>query len=98
MPENLKEFTFEELARFNGAQGAPVYIAFRGRVYDVSGSGLWEGGEHMASHLAGRDLTDEFAEAPHGEEVFERYPQVGVLKIPSEDAATLELETPRPPG
>ncbi len=26
------------------------------------------------------DLTGEFPDAPHGEEVFERYPQVGVLK------------------
>ena len=44
-------------------------------------SGLWAGGEHMAGHFAGADLSAEFPEAPHGEEVFERYPQVGVLKI-----------------
>ena len=94
MPENLKEFTLEELAQFNGAQGAPVYIAFRGRVYDVSGSGLWTGGEHMAGHFAGADLTQEFPEAPHGEEVFERYPQVGVLRPGPEVAVTPEAEGP----
>ena len=91
MPEDLKEFTLEELAEFNGAEGKPVYFAYRGRVYDVSDSGLWDGGEHMAGHFAGSDLTAEFADAPHGEEVFERYPQVGVLK------GAPEPETPRPP-
>lgn len=91
MPEDLKEFTLEELAEFNG-QGKPIYIAFRGRVYDVSDSGLWGGGEHMAGHFAGSDLTGEFAGAPHGEEVFERYPQVGVLTGAPEPEAPL----PRP--
>jgi len=57
-----------------------VYIAFQGKVYDVSGSDLWDAGRHMAQHVAGGDLTDEFPDAPHGEEVFARYPQVGVLE------------------
>ena len=46
-----------------------------------------QGGEHMGLHGAGHDLTGEFPDAPHGEEVFERYPQVGVLK---EEAAAPE--------
>jgi len=69
-----------DLAASSGADGAPVYIAFRGKVYDVSGSSLWAGGGHMGRHHAGHDLTDEFPDAPHDEEVFTRYPQVGVLK------------------
>jgi len=80
MSEVEKEFTLAELAQANGADGQPVYIAFRGRVYDVTHSPLWAGGTHMTGHLAGRDLTGEFDDAPHGLEVFERYPQVGVLK------------------
>ncbi len=79
-PDREREFTLAELAAGSGADGAPVLIAFRGKVYDVSGSGLWEGGGHMGLHRAGHDLTGEFPDAPHGEEVFERYPQVGVLK------------------
>lgn len=79
-PDPKREFTLAAVAASSGADGAPVYIAFRGKVYDVSGSGLWEGGEHMGLHRAGHDLTGEFSDAPHGEEVFERYPQVGVLK------------------
>jgi predicted heme/steroid binding protein/uncharacterized membrane protein len=79
-PDKLIEFTPADLAAHNGAEGRPIYIAFQGKVYDVSGSALWEGGQHMGAHGAGADLTGEFEDAPHGEEVFERYPQVGVIK------------------
>jgi predicted heme/steroid binding protein/uncharacterized membrane protein len=89
-----KELTAAELAEGTGEAGRPAYIAYRGRVYDVSDSPLWEGGRHMEAHRAGGDLTAEFAEAPHGEEVFERYPQVGLL---STGAAAPEEEA-KPPG
>jgi uncharacterized membrane protein len=40
----------------------------------------------MNRHPAGKDLTGEISAAPHGEEVFERYPQAGILKKgPSEE-------------
>jgi len=78
-----KEFTLEELAAADGTDGKPVYIAYQGRVFDVSQSPLWGGGGHMDRHRAGQDLTGEFADAPHGLEVFERYPQVGVLQTPA---------------
>jgi predicted heme/steroid binding protein/uncharacterized membrane protein len=92
-PEQLRKFTPADLAAQSGAEGQPVYIAFQGKVYDVSGSALWEGGRHMVAHGAGVDLTGEFADAPHGEEVFERYPQVGVL-IEGEDAPEAPEEQP----
>jgi len=76
----MKEFDIESLSSFDGKDGKPVHIAYRGKVYDVSQSGLWEGGLHMNRHHAGRDLSSEFPAAPHNEEVFERYPQVGILK------------------
>src|SRR5512136_2102886 len=75
----MKEFDLEALSDFDGTKGKPAYIAHGGKVYDVSQSGLWEGGLHMNRHHAGRDLSSEFPAAPHDEEVFERYPQVGVL-------------------
>lgn len=34
----------------------------------------------MNRHLSGKDLSGEITAAPHGPEVFERYPQVGLLK------------------
>jgi predicted heme/steroid binding protein/uncharacterized membrane protein len=92
-PDQEREFTPAELAAGSGADGAPVYIAFRGKVYDVSGSGLWADGDHMGQHRAGHDLTDEFPDAPHGEEVFARYPQVGVLQ-PEAAAPTAAATTP----
>jgi predicted heme/steroid binding protein/uncharacterized membrane protein len=78
--EKMKEFASEELVTFNGKDGKPVYIAFEGKVYDVSKSPLWSSGLHMNRHPSGKDLTGEISAAPHGPEVFERYPQVGILK------------------
>ncbi len=98
LPENLKIITAEELVQCNGAAGRPVYIAYRGRVYDVSDSTLWAGGDHMTTHFAGADLTGEFADAPHGEEVFERYPQVGVLPTSPEAAEIPLAEVSEPPS
>ena len=76
----MKEFTPEELSSFNGKDSRPVYIALQGKVYDVSQSPLWSKGLHMNRHPAGKDLAGEISAAPHGTEVLERYPQVGVLK------------------
>jgi len=79
-----KEFTVTELSQFNGENGRPVYVVYRGKVFDVSGSKLWRGGIHMKRHHAARDLTTDFKAAPHGEEVLARYPQVGIVKQGSE--------------
>jgi len=38
----MKEFTEEELAQCNGRNGNPAYIAYKGKVYDVSASFLWK--------------------------------------------------------
>jgi len=76
----MKAFNSEELHSFDGKNGKPIYLAFEGKVYDVSKSPLWSKGIHMNRHQPGRDLTSAIPAAPHGPEVFERYPQVGVLK------------------
>ena len=76
----MKEFTSEELLAYNGKDGKPVYIAFEGKVYDVSQSRLWSKGTHMNRHPSGKDLSGEISAAPHGPEVLERYPQIGILK------------------
>ncbi len=76
----MREFTTEELSSFDGKDGKPVYIVFQGKVYDVTKSPLWGKGLHMKRHSAAKDLTAEISAAPHGTEVLERYPQIGMVK------------------
>jgi len=76
----MREFDTEELSGFNGQDGKPVYVVHQGKVYDVTSSRMWKGGIHMRRHYAGKDLTTDFQAAPHGQEVFERVPQVGVIR------------------
>ena len=76
----MKELTPEELSSFNGKDGQPIYIAFQGKVYDVTKSPLWAKGLHMNRHPVAKDFTGEISAAPHGPEVLERYPQIGVVK------------------
>jgi len=54
-------FSLEELAKFNGTRGKPAYFAYRGKVYDVTGSDTWENGDHLGAHQAGSDLTEAMA-------------------------------------
>ena len=87
----MQEFDIAELEKFDGNNGRPVYVAYKGKVYDVSNSKLWKNGLHMKRHHAGHDLTADIQGAPHEPDVLERYPQVGTLKKEVE-----ELEIPRP--
>ncbi len=84
----MKEFDPESIAEFDGKDGKPVYVVHRDRVFDVSESKLWKGGLHMKRHHAGKDMTTDIQAAPHGPEVLERYPQVGVVgkKTPPEES------------
>jgi predicted heme/steroid binding protein len=74
----MKEFTLEELAGFDGREGRPMYVAYKGVVYDVSDSGMWSEGDHEGMHTAGHDLTAEHDDAPHDVYVTD-FPQVGTL-------------------
>jgi len=79
--DKMRRFSKKELAQCNGKNGAPAYIAYRGKVYDVSGSFLWRNGNHQVMHRAGEDLTDSLEEAPHGADLLERFPVVGTLHV-----------------
>jgi predicted heme/steroid binding protein/uncharacterized membrane protein len=74
------ELSLEELACNDGKEGRPVYIAYKDGIYDVSQSKLWRTGTHMKRHLSGRDLTVDLSAAPHGPEVLDRYPRVGMIR------------------
>lgn len=79
----MKEFTLEELAAYNGENGSPVYIAYEGKVYDMSSFGAgWHEGKHNGVK-PGTDVTEVFkTRSPHKEMIFDakKIPQVGVLK------------------
>jgi predicted heme/steroid binding protein len=76
----MKEYTKEELAKFDGKNGTKALIAVNGKVYDVTGTDMWEYGEHMSMHSAGQDLTEGFSESPHDDSIFEKIKLVGTLK------------------
>lgn len=72
------KFTREELKQYNGID-KPAYVAYKGKVYDVSGSFHWRKGKHQVIHLAGSDLTEALEQAPHGSELLDKFPIVGIL-------------------
>ncbi|MGD1994738.1 MAG: cytochrome b5 domain-containing protein [Anaerolineae bacterium] len=75
----MRKFTQEDLAQYTGKDGNPAYIACEGKVYDVTHSFLWQRGRHQVRHAAGLDLTSELAAAPHGADLLERFPVIGIL-------------------
>lgn len=81
-----KKMNEQILAENNGQDGKPVFVVMGGAIFDVSQSKLWKGGRHMNRHDAGHDLTADFADAPHGPEVFERFTRVGTLQGGSSDS------------
>jgi predicted heme/steroid binding protein len=74
-----RKFTLEELKQYDGRNGKPAYIAYKGKVYDVTDDFLWVDGDHQGEHAAGQDLTAAMSRAPHGEETLERVKQIGIL-------------------
>jgi predicted heme/steroid binding protein len=75
----MRRFTTSQLAQFNGQDGQPAFIACQGKVYDVSRSFLWQKGRHQVLHVAGTDLTGALQHAPHGADLLERVPVIGIL-------------------
>ena len=74
-----RKFTVKELARYDGKNGSPAYIAYKGKVYDVSHSYHWKDGKHQVLHQAGQDLTEAMNAAPHGEELLKKMPVIGIF-------------------
>jgi predicted heme/steroid binding protein len=79
LAEELRKFTLKALAEYDGKGGKPAYVAYKGKVYDVSASSFWLDGDHFGAHQAGKDLTEELEIAPHGVEILERTKLVGML-------------------
>ena len=73
------DLTSEDLASYDGQEGRPAYVAFAGKIYDVTPSRLWQRGTHMGRHHAGADLTEALKQAPHGQEKILAMREVGGL-------------------
>ena len=77
--EKKTRFTLEDLSPFDGSEKRPAYIAYKGKIYDVSSSKLWVEGSHVRKHLAGNDLSEALRTAPHDEDKILGMPLVGEL-------------------
>ena len=69
MPDKI--ISTSELRRNDGERGTRKYIAYKGIVYDVTDCPKWRTELHEFLHFPGQDLTSEFPDAPHKEEVFD---------------------------
>jgi predicted heme/steroid binding protein len=77
--ENMRSFTLEELAFYDGKEGRPAYVAINGTVYDVSNINRWAGGMHFGLS-AGNDVSDQFGVCHLGRTaVLNQLPIVGIL-------------------
>lgn len=77
MPK-LPTYSRSQLALRNGQDYEEIWVAYQGLIYEVTSSRLWRNGKHY-EHWAGQDLTEELADAPHTEKVFERFEAIGQL-------------------
>jgi len=77
--DDLPVISLSALSLRNGSDRPEIWVAYRGLVYDATGSRLWRGGLHYGLHWAGQDLTSELDDAPHTELVFSRLPVIGRL-------------------
>ena len=75
----LPEYTLQQLALRNGQDRDEIWVAYKGVIYDVLKSRLWRNGRHY-EHWAGQDLTEELADAPHTEYVFDKFEVIGFVK------------------
>ena len=75
----MRAFIKEELRKYDGVDRSAAYVAYEGKVYDVSQSFHWKRGVHQVTHHAGCDLTEALKGAPHGRDMLDRFPIVGEL-------------------
>lgn len=80
----VKQFTLATLKSYNGKSGAKAYVAYSGKIYDVSNSAYFRNGVHTkdSSVVAGVDITTAMNNKG-GRHIANNYigtlPQVGVL-------------------
>ncbi len=79
LENSLPIYSKSQLALRNGQDKPEIWVAFAGKIYDMTTSKLWKNGKHY-EHWAGQDLTEELVDAPHSAKVFEKFEPIGQLK------------------
>ena len=95
-----KKFASEDLKQFDGLNGHPLYIVFKGKIYDLTSSKLWPSGKHMGMHNRSDDLAKAIKKAPHGEDNVYRFPLIGelaepIIQAPAAPTVEEKLVTPQ---
>ena len=83
----MLKLTLTELAKYNGQNGMPAYVAVNDTIYDVSKVKLWANGKHHG-HKAGTDVTKEIMKSPHKLSVLKKLKKVGMIVAESKSADT----------
>ncbi|MGG7179059.1 cytochrome b5 domain-containing protein [Clostridium paraputrificum] len=75
----MKEYTLEELEKYDGKEGRPAYVVVEGKVYDVTNNPYWKNGSHFGAN-SGEEMTKTFYEC-HAKStgVLKKLPVVGIL-------------------
>lgn len=78
--KSLKVFTVEELKKYNGSdQSLPIYLAYEGKIYDVSSGREYYKTGGVYHFLAGKDSTTEL-NMVGGAIIRRKYPVIGRLQ------------------
>ena len=75
---SLPSYTAAQLSLRNGQDREEIWCAYKGLIYELNRSKLWRDGKHY-EHWAGQDLTAEMKDAPHTENVFDKWKPIGKL-------------------
>ncbi|MDD3893432.1 MAG: cytochrome b5 domain-containing protein [Syntrophomonadaceae bacterium] len=76
---DIRTFTLLELAKYNGQNGNPAYMAVNGTVYDLSSCKQFRSGRHKG-YFAGQDLTEAYNDSIHNKKgILKELPVVGKL-------------------
>jgi arsenite oxidase small subunit len=102
--KDKKTFTAKDLEEYDGTNGKPQYLPFKGKVYDISDSKLWVNGLHLGGqHTLKENLDETMEDSPHGERVLQRFPVIGEIVKSEEEKAvekitkiTTEVPAPTP--
>ncbi len=73
-----QNITLEQLARFDGKNGNPAYVAVDGIVYDVTNNAGWAAATHFGLK-AGTDVSGPFKSCHGSKQILSRLKIVGSL-------------------